>query len=470
MKKIIFLLLTNFFSLTTVHAQTHVRDSLKLLLQKEKTDTSRVLLLSDLAFEYVGSKPDTMMVLALEGLSLSSRIGFLKGEAVSLNRIGGAFSNLGNYPQAMESLLQALKINEKMKNLDGMGRNLNQIGGIYYAQGDYRLALDYYVKATALAEKMNNKILLSIYLNGVGRTYMNLKKIDSARLFVQQAYNVAYEVHNSRIIGSSLTYLGDIHSATRQDRLALEYYRLSIPYSEKAENYAGLSGTFLGMAKLFEKSGQNDSSLIYAKRAFLFVKEKGFTKAILDASSFLSTFYRNRRNMDSLLFYQDISKSAYDSLFSQQKTMQLQSIGFDEKLRQMEIAEDRKNNLQFAAMAIGLITFIILFFALSRSIIVKTKFIEFFGILGLLAVFEFINLFIHPYLAHLTNDSPVLMLGVLIAIGALLIPFHHKLEKWITKIMVEKNKKIRLEAAKKTIAILEPAFVETTAGKTEQSD
>ena len=70
-------------------------------------------------------------------------------------------------------------------------------------------------------------------------------------------------------------------------------------------------------------------------------------------------------------------------------------------------------------------------------------------------MFEFINLFIHPYLAHATNDSPVLMLAVLITIGGLLIPLHHKLEKWITKIMVEKNKKIRLEAAKRTIQNLE---------------
>ena len=75
--------------------------------------------------------------------------------------------------------------------------------------------------------------------------------------------------------------------------------------------------------------------------------------------------------------------------------------------------------------------------------------------MGLLAVFEFINLFIHPYLSRVTNDSPVLMLLVLIAIGALLIPLHHRLEKWITKIMVGKNRKIRLAAAKKTIQQLE---------------
>ncbi len=47
------------------------------------------------------------------------------------------------------------------------------------------------------------------------------------------------------------------------------------------------------------------------------------------------------------------------------------------------------------------------------------------------------------------------MLLILIGIGALLVPLHHRLEKWVTKIMVEKNKKIGLAAAKKTIATLE---------------
>jgi len=130
-------------------------------------------------------------------------------------------------------------------------------------------------------------------------------------------------------------------------------------------------------------------------------QEKKFTILLPDASSFLSSFYENQRNSDSALFYMKIAKATNDSIFSQQKQRQLQSLSFDEKLRQQEIEaaelkakEEHKHNLQFAAIAIGLITFIILFLLLSRSIIVKTKFIEFFGVLGLLAVFEFINLFI----------------------------------------------------------------------------
>ncbi|WP_295664263.1 hypothetical protein, partial [uncultured Mucilaginibacter sp.] len=73
----------------------------------------------------------------------------------------------------------------------------------------------------------------------------------------------------------------------------------------------------------------------------------------------------------------------------------------------------------------------------------------------LLAVFEFINLLIHPYLAKVTNDSPLVMLMILIGIGSLLVPLHHQLEQWISHVLTEKNKQIRLAAAKKTIARLE---------------
>jgi tetratricopeptide (TPR) repeat protein len=461
MKKIILLLFVS-LSIINTHAQTNVQDSLKRLLQKEKTDTGRILLLADLSFLYAESKPDTTMILALQALELSRRIGFEKGEAISFNRIANAYHSLGNYPKSMESLLQALKINEKINNLDGIQTNFNNIGVKYFELGDYRQALQLYFKSKDLAEKNNNKRAISIVLGNIGEIYYHLKFFDSARLYTQQSYNIGYQINNFRTIGTALTLMGDIHFETGQNSLALEYYRLSIPYSEKAKNDLRLSQVFLGIAKVFEKTAHIDSSLYYAKKGVAIAKEKGFTKELLNASSFLYSFYKNSRNTDSAFYYLETAKALNDSLFSQQKNKLLQSLAFDEKIRQQEISlaeskgkEQRERNLQYAAIAVVLITFLILFFALSRSIIVKTKFIEFFGVLGLLAVFEFINLFIHPYLSHATNDSPVLMLLVLIGIGALLVPLHHRLEKWITKIMVEKNKKIRLAAAKKTIATLE---------------
>jgi hypothetical protein len=47
------------------------------------------------------------------------------------------------------------------------------------------------------------------------------------------------------------------------------------------------------------------------------------------------------------------------------------------------------------------------------------------------------------------------MLLSLVCIAALLVPWHHRLEKWTTQKLVEKNKQARLRAAKKTIEQLE---------------
>jgi DMSO/TMAO reductase YedYZ heme-binding membrane subunit len=135
---------------------------------------------------------------------------------------------------------------------------------------------------------------------------------------------------------------------------------------------------------------------------------------------------------------------------------------FEDDLRQQELAsekikaeEQRKQNIQYVLIALGIITFIILFLLLSRSFITNTKLIEFLGVLALLVVFEFLNLLLHPFLERVTNHTPLLMLLALVCIASLLVPLHHRAEKWSTAKLVEKNKKIRLANAKKTIELLE---------------
>ena len=53
------------------------------------------------------------------------------------------------------------------------------------------------------------------------------------------------------------------------------------------------------------------------------------------------------------------------------------------------------------------------------------------------------------------------MLLALVCIAALLVPLHHKLEKWTTVKLVEKNKATRLANAKKTIEKLEEKINDT---------
>ena len=167
-------------------------------------------------------------------------------------------------------------------------------------------------------------------------------------------------------------------------------------------------------------------------------------------------------NVDSAFKYSELSRITNDSLFNAKAIQQTQLMTFEDELRQQKSAaeklkaeEQRKQNIQYALLALGIITFIILFLALSRRHITNTKVIQFLGVVALLVVFEFLNLLLHPILERITHHNPILMLLTLVCIAALLVPLHHKLEKWATNKLVEKNKQVRLAAAKKTIEELE---------------
>ncbi len=169
-----------------------------------------------------------------------------------------------------------------------------------------------------------------------------------------------------------------------------------------------------------------------------------------------------RKKIYQILQYQKLYIAANDSLYNRDKSSAIESITFEQKLKEQEQQaelqqqkEERAHNLQLAITAIAILTAIILFLLLSRSILVSHKVVEFLSVLVLLVVFEFINLLIHPFLESITHHSPVLMLLALVAIASLIIPLHHRLEHWTTKILVEKNIAIRLANAKKTIEELE---------------
>jgi hypothetical protein len=223
----------------------------------------------------------------------------------------------------------------------------------------------------------------------------------------------------------------------------------------------GLANTFLNVARLYDARHQHDSSVMYAKKSMLFAQRINLLKTVIASGKALSKLYENKNDKEALRYLQ-ISQVADDSLFSTQRTIEIQNMTLDETQRQSELeqtekkeAEERIQHIQFALIALGIVTFLILFLLLSHSIIVTEKSISFFGILGLLIVFEFINLLIHPFLERVTHHSPVLMLLGLVAIASMLIPLHHHSEKWIKEKMTEKNKKIRLENAKRTIQQLD---------------
>ncbi|MBC7828265.1 MAG: tetratricopeptide repeat protein [Chitinophagaceae bacterium] len=469
--KEIFLIASMFANFTELFAQltkTHNIDSLQQILLSSGEDTNRIWALNNLGRNIQDS--DTTIILAGQAIALSQKLGFKKGEAEAYNNIGYWFTQKGDYPKALENYLKAIKLSEDVHYETGLKRSFNNIAGVYCFLKDYNTSIRYASKSRLLSIQLNDPGTQALSASWLSKCYLELRHTDSALKYAQESYEAAFRLQEFLPLYQATARLGEINQAAGNRQLALEYSRLSLQFSKKDGRSFRISGAHQQLATVFKTIAEKDSCLWHARQAFSISQTENLSASLLSSSLLLSEQYEGIDIAESLRYHK-IALAAQDSLFSQEKNRQIEALNFAETLRQREIealklqAEDeRKNNLQYAAIALGLVLFVILFLLFSYSVAANQNLIKFLTILALLIVFEFINLLLHPFLGNLTHHSPLLMLTIMVCIAALLIPVHHSLEKWVTFKLIEKNKRIRLSAAKKMIATMETDQNKITKG------
>jgi len=185
-------------------------------------------------------------------------------------------------------------------------------------------------------------------------------------------------------------------------------------------------GTIVGVVKDFKTNSLREAikPLAIAERN----KRYYYTGIKLDANNLTQTITSIEKTWNEF-FPEYVYKPAY----------------LDDTIKEFYTEENQLSLLYkiFAGIAIFIPLFLFAVLLLGRKK-VKSRTIEFLGILGLLFLFEFIVLFAHPYIGHWTHESPLWMLLILVAVAAILIPLHHRSEAWIKKKLATKPE-VRLQ-------------------------
>lgn len=460
--RIILAIAVTFTTFIHLNAQTRLivnTDSLRRLLSTELSDTNRIWILNNLARNI--RNIDSIPMLAEQALTLSKKIGFTKGEAEAYNNFAVWFNQNGNYPKALENYLRSIKISESINYKPGLVRSFNSISTVYLYLQDYTTSINYARKARKLSIELNDRVIHAVSSAWLSKSFLEIHRLDSALKYGQESYEVATQTRASFPLYTATARLGEIHAKQGNTQLALEYSRLSLAYSKKDGRAFRIADAHLQLAETFKTIGTQDSCRWHAQQAFTLAQSGNLNASLMSSSLMLSELSEGKNDNESLRFHK-IALAAKDSLFSQDKNMQVELLNLNESLRQQEIESarqqleaERNTNLQYAAIALSLVLFIILFLLLSHSIVANEGLIKFLGVLALLIVFEFINLLLHPLIGNITHHSPLLMLGAMVCVAALIIPVHHRLEQFIVHKLIDKNKKIRLEAAKKIVETLD---------------
>jgi len=450
------------FGVFAAYAQIATTAELKQKLATAKTDSDRMDILASQSTSYKDVNPDSMVYYAQRVVLLSIKnrnIYPADFEVTALALLADQLWYAGNYPDAQETYFKALAKAESIGDPTLIAGIYNGLAMVNRNEGDFRRAIYYYSKSEALVRHLPDNGQLSAAIIDKGKAYEQLGILDSAFIYVQEYMTIIMKYHNKNVKGGGAeAEMGIIYSKMGKEKLADDYFRLAFSLNSAINEYRLLARSYCEFAEHFDRYHQRDSAIYYATKGLLMDKKYHYLVQQLAASTLLSKLYNEKHNIDSAFKYQQLMIGIRDSVFSFDKITRLRNLEFNEQLRQQEIAsekklaaQERKENIQYVLIAAALSIFTTLFLLLSRSFITNSKWIEFFGVVTLLIIFEFINLILHPFLEQLTHHSPALMLLALVAIAALLVPLHHKLEKLATTKLIAKNKEIRLKKAKRTI-------------------
>ncbi|MEP7228878.1 MAG: tetratricopeptide repeat protein [Ginsengibacter sp.] len=315
----------------------HTIDSLKIELANAREDTSKIDILINLNSNFWSSQSDSALKYGEEALRLAKLTSDLAREALALQRIGGTYGNLGNYPKSFEFYFKAMEINENISNPDQTINCLASIGTSYELSNNYPAALRYYQKALkrSIAQRPGWIPLLQKF---IGIAYRKANQIDSAFFYMQKAITSNDTLKNAFLEQSLFTEMGIIQFKMGNRENAFHYVHQNISINENESDHRSLSTAYNTLADFFKAVGNADSGIYYAKRGLVEAEINSRKQEILQSYKLLAELYEPQDTRKAL-YYLKMASAINDELFGAQKTTDLQKTLAEEqeRVRQAEV-------------------------------------------------------------------------------------------------------------------------------------
>jgi len=390
--------------------RSRIIDSLSSILKTSAQDTNRINGLNNLAAEISSYNIDTAIIIINQGLSLSQKLKWKKGEAIAEFRLGafnffksnhkeafdhyynalncceilissqnpadaktgkkikgrtiGNMSNVyrarSDYPKALEYSFKALKIAEEVGDKQQAGITLVNIANVYFYQQDYPKALEYYFKGLKIAEEAGNKLQVGITIGNIANVYYNQADFPKALEYFFNGLKIAEEVGDKQGIGITLGNIANVYheqalSAIEKDNAALphekdikalEYYLKGLKLSEEIGDKLQVGIALGNIGSLYSALGNDKQAEAHLKRALRISKEMGAEELERNHHSYLFMFYEQTKHPALALEHYKKFIALGDTIYSHENTKKLMASEMDHEYEKKKAVTDAEHKME----------------------------------------------------------------------------------------------------------------------------
>lgn len=334
----------------TVKAQNKlVTDSLMRLLKTEKSDTTKINIYNQLAWEYRNSNIALTDSFATLAITEGEKVKFPKGTGNGYINKGFVYRNMGESDKAIKSYRWALVQFVKSNYRPGYSSVYNNIAGIHKMQGSYSVALFYYFQSLKISEQLHDDKGIARTLNNIGVVLMEQNKYEKAILYYNKCYDLLERLNDENGMADCLNNIGNIYEANGNTELAVVNYKRCAEINEKVGDKKDASSAYHNIGTAYYKEKRYKEALRYYHQSLMMDEELGDVPGIIITCENIADIYialemyhaalkYAKRSLDMALVYNlktDIMNS-YDLLHRIEEKHQnyKQALFYHEKYKQ----------------------------------------------------------------------------------------------------------------------------------------
>ncbi len=243
------------------------QDSLKLLLQTDIHDTTRVDVLAQLSRAYLGINLDTCIIYAEEAIALAECVNDPERKAYMQKNAGIGYYYKGDFVKVLEYWEASLATFEDINHLTGISNLQSNIGSVYNSTGDYPKAMDFHLKSLRIAEKNNDDFRRATALQNIGAVYSNMEEYSKSEEYYNQALELCIAIDYENCIGIVTMNLSEVYRMESKFDKAAEQIDMAKELFERLKN-PSLPEAMIASADLSNMRAKAASSAAEAKNNF----------------------------------------------------------------------------------------------------------------------------------------------------------------------------------------------------------
>jgi len=228
-------------------------DSLNIRYKNEKSDTAKILLLPEIAYEYSIDKPDTCLYIGNLALQESQKIGFIRGIGYANWVIGRAYLWKREKDKALEHTTNAINIGKKINDYKLISKAYVSKGIVYkYILNKIDSAILILKKAVEMAELSKDLKEISESYNNLSDSHSSLENYDSAMYYAQKSLSTCKIINKSSLLSDCYERIGSIYMFQKKFLQAKEQYNISLKIAENMRDTLKICSTLLSVYSLHE--------------------------------------------------------------------------------------------------------------------------------------------------------------------------------------------------------------------------